>query len=625
MRRTDLAACFIALVAFGLRLYALDQQDIWGDEAFSIWLSSQPLPHVIAGGADTHPPLYPFLLFLWLRFAGSQPFAVRFLSAFFGTLITPLAYVLGVRAFRRTTGRLAALLTAVSPVLIYYSQETRMYGLVTLLTAASVYWTIRLLREAGSARLWGAYSLTTLAAAYTHYYAFLVLLAENLIVLGSVRHRWRALTTWLSVQSGLIVAYLPWIAVQSHFLSGKASARFEEWSLSTILDITTQTFSAFSGGLAVADTPLRIITVLFLIVLVSGLVVALFHRRAEAWLIVAYLLLPLFLAWAINPILPFFYARYLLLIAPAFYLLAALGVTAWARLWQPLGAAGLVSLLVGSGWGLWGYYTDETYVKGRYGQMMAYIESHARPGDGLILANPLQRPLFEYYQPEGLKAYFFPLYEWPLEDPHTFQELEAIAARHPRVWLVRFGNPTEYDPDGYLVRWLATHGSKAYFGGWADADLSLYVMASASVSDTIPHPLQVDLGKQIRLLGYDLQTDQVAPGDVLLLTLYWQALAPIGERYTVFTHLLDATEQIQGQLDSEPQGGGLPTNRWTVGQIIQDNYALVVSQDAVPGLHFLEVGMYRLETLERLPVSDPNTGALLGDRIMLGTVEVVAP
>jgi hypothetical protein len=99
----------------------------------------------------------------------------------------------------------------------------------------------------------------------------------------------------------------------------------------------------------------------------------------------------------------------------------------------------------------------------------------------------------------------------------------------------------------------------------------------------------------------------------------------MAERYTVFTHLLNADEQVQAQMDSEPQGGGLPTDRWTVGQIVQDNYALTVAADAEPGPHAVEVGMYLLETLERLPVRDPDTGAPLGDRVLLGTVEVVAP
>ena len=626
-RRFYLGILLVVLLAFGLRLYAIDRQDIWGDEAFSIWLSSQPLLQVVAGGADTHPPLYPFLLYLWLHPVGSSPLAVRFLSAVIGTLTVPVVYLLGRRAFGLATGGLAALLVAVSPVLTYYSQETRMYGLVTLLTAASVYWAMRAFQPSRSMGAWLAYLLTTLGAAYTHYYGFFVILAENLVIILFLlcRRRWSHLGRWLAAQGTIALAYLPWISVQGGFLSGKASARFDEWVLSTALRIAGQTFTTFSAGLAVPSAAAWVIALPFLITVVAGLLALFRRRQAEPWLVVAYLTLPLLLAWAVNPIMPFFHARYLLLIAPAFYLLAAWGVMAWARLWRPVSAVGALLLLVGSGYGLRGYYTDDAYLKGRYGQMMAYLQANACPDDGLILANQLQRPIFEYYRPDGLDAYFFPRYEYPLGDPRTARELATIATSHPRLWLVRFGNPAEYDPGGYLSRWLATHGSKAYFGGWVDADLSLYVMTAAAADDAIQHPLHADLGDQVRLLGYALGPERVAPGDTLLLTLYWQALSPVAERYTVFTHLLDASEQIRAQMDSEPQGGSLPTDRWTVGQVVRDNYALTVSADTTPGPHVLEVGMYLLETLERLPVRDPDSGAPLGDRVLLGTIEVVAP
>ncbi len=634
VRRYNVWILLVVLLAFGLRLYALDRQDIWGDEAFSIWLSSQPLGDVVAGGADTHPPLYPLLLYLWERLAGTSTLAVRLLSALVGTLVVPIVYVLGVQATRPTAHGsrgvplLAALLAAVSPILVYYAQETRMYGLVTLLAAASVYWALRFLHEPRSRAVALAWWSTSLAAAYTHYYAFFVILAENLVLLPALwrrRHRggWGELGRWLAVQGGVALAYLPWIAVQSGFLGGKASARFGEWDLATALRIASDTLTAFAAGPAMQPAWAWAVAAVFGLALGAGLIFTLGLRRPEGLLVAAILLLPLLLAWAVNPIMPFFHARYLLSVAPAFYLLVAWGVAALREVWAPLGAIAGLALLTGSGLGMAGYYGDEAYVKGRYGQMMDYVEAHAQPGDGLLLANPLQQPLYEYYGSPGIDAYFVPARGVPLEDPRTARELEVLASRHPRLWLVRFGNPAEYDPDGYLVRWLATHGSRAYSGGWVDADLALYVMAPAGGSSDIQHPLRADLGGQVRLLGYALDPEQVAPGETLLLTLYWEALAPMEESYTVFTHLLDQEGRILAQMDGEPQGGGLPTDRWVVGQVVPDNYALEVSPGARPGSHVLEVGMYLLATMERLLVQDPDSGTELSNRVILGTVEVV--
>lgn len=132
----------------------------------------------------------------------------------------------------------------------------------------------------------------------------------------------------------------------------------------------------------------------------------------------------------------------------------------------------------------------------------------------------------------------------------------------------------------------------------------------------LEQPLERRLGESIKLLGYDLSPEVVKPGDVLRLTLYWQALGEMEESYTVFTHLLDAEEHLWGQRDSVPGSGALPTTSWVEGEIIADGHELMVDPGAPAGAYLIEVGIYLAETGERLLVYSIE-GELLGDRILL--------
>lgn len=138
----------------------------------------------------------------------------------------------------------------------------------------------------------------------------------------------------------------------------------------------------------------------------------------------------------------------------------------------------------------------------------------------------------------------------------------------------------------------------------------------------IGHPQVAHLGDEIRLLGYDLAEKEVPAGQVLHLTLYWQALTESNQSYHVFTHLLDGKARIWGQKDSPPGGGALPTTGWVVGEVIVDDYQIGVDPDAPAGEYRLEIGMYQPATGTRLPTSD-QAGRPLGDYVLLETPVVV--
>jgi hypothetical protein len=109
-------------------------------------------------------------------------------------------------------------------------------------------------------------------------------------------------------------------------------------------------------------------------------------------------------------------------------------------------------------------------------------------------------------------------------------------------------------------------------------------------------------GATIRLAGYELQ-----PGSPTQLTLYWQSLTPeIGADYTVFVHVLDGSDQIVKQADSQPRGGERPTSLWLQSEVVADDYTF----DLPPGDYVLAVGLYHAETGERLRAGT-------GDRVIL--------
>jgi 4-amino-4-deoxy-L-arabinose transferase-like glycosyltransferase len=178
-------------------------------------------------------------------------------------------------------------------------------------------------------------------------------------------------------------------------------------------------------------------------------------------------------------------------------------------------------------------------------------------------------------------------------------------------------------PDG-RVTWTMTddHG-RPYAAAY-------HLPAQAGTDAPVPvpdRPSGAVFDNAARLLGYSLDAEGVTAGDSINLILYWQALAPLGEDYTVFTHLLGGQNpETGGPLwaghDGQPDGGHYPTGTWQPGQVVLDVHPLTVPDDAPPGEYELEAGLYLLATMARVPASDAAGNRLPGDAIRLGTIDV---
>lgn len=119
---------------------------------------------------------------------------------------------------------------------------------------------------------------------------------------------------------------------------------------------------------------------------------------------------------------------------------------------------------------------------------------------------------------------------------------------------------------------------------------------------------------RLKLIGYDLPETDLAPGDTLPVTLYWQAEAEMDIEYTIFVQLLNSDWQVVAQQDLPPQAGAAPTTTWLPGEILADAFTLPLPEDLAGGDYRLIAGMYDPATGSRVSVS---TGS---DFVDLGTV-----
>ena len=131
--------------------------------------------------------------------------------------------------------------------------------------------------------------------------------------------------------------------------------------------------------------------------------------------------------------------------------------------------------------------------------------------------------------------------------------------------------------------------------------------------DQSDNPVYTRFEDQIELLGFATELQDGG----LAVTLHWQALESTEANLTVFVHLLDAYGESVAQHDGRPQGGAYPTSVWDTGERVIDGHPLRLPPEALPpgepGGYRLQVGLYSLESGERLPVDG-------GDSVDLGLI-----
>ncbi|MEA3337938.1 MAG: hypothetical protein U9R25_18770 [Chloroflexota bacterium] len=449
----------ITLGSFALRLIQLGRDSLWYDETVSVFLAGKPVGALIGHTArDIHPPGYYLLLRAWLALTGFPTgqagttgyrleFSSAFLSLFFGVLLVPLIWLLARRLqLRGRIGLLAALLVAISPFAIWYSQEVRMYTLGASLGIVVLLATIPFLfgKRTPGALAWPAviYALAAAAGMYTLYYFAFLLISVNLLLIPLLLWRafptsnrtrsmdlpdthlgngWRPLVIWVISQLGAALLYLPWLPVAWRPATDppvppwRTAPRFGQALI--------ESWTGLSFGQS-ADPglfwPLLLLTLgLVILAALAGFGVLHSgegtgeaagenpgsnqsdHKLATALVLVA-AFGPGLLILLASLLTPLYHVRYLFTYWPVFALLLAMGLNAVALWRQPAGrwiAAGMLALLVlGSAWSLKDFWSDPGFASDDHRTAVRELAERWRPGDAILVnAGYAYPPLLTYW------------------------------------------------------------------------------------------------------------------------------------------------------------------------------------------------------------------------------------
>jgi hypothetical protein len=162
---------------------------------------------------------------------------------------------------------------------------------------------------------------------------------------------------------------------------------------------------------------------------------------------------------------------------------------------------------------------------------------------------------------------------------------------------------------------LATHAEEGSF--FASSSFEIVGHPRSFVVPPMQHRCDIEFGQQIKLLGYDTQSQISNLKSQVTLTLYWQAVTAPRDDYKVFVHLFDPTnEQIVAQHDAMPCDGRYPTSWWTAGEIVSETITFSLGS-VKPGAWRLAVGLYEPRTATRLAALGPDGTRLAADRLVL--------
>lgn len=611
---------FCVLVGFALRLWSLDGKGLSYDEAATALMARATPAEIIAfhwRAAFEHPPFWQLFMHVWSLSFGQSEFALRLPSVLAGSIVLPLVWQLTKRAgLSSRTAQIATVLTAAAPILVYYSQEARMYALVVALALASLLVTQQFALAPTLGKL-TLYLLLNWIMLGLHYYSVLLIGAEGLFLLIGLlwqRQPWRH---WLWQGSALLLTLAPllaWMRFSPGFrdtativLNGTGSGQPTPWQFLDALwrDLTFAAIRWESSDAVWGYLLLPLILLGFGSLLGQAPTPSTQVGKQRGVLLLLACCIPVAISLVVSRSLA---TRYLLYIMPPLLVALAAGIGWLGRRHWSLGTAAFVLALVPTALALPHYFGP--YQKSAYREMATYLTAHRQPNEAILLEGPRQHLLAKYYLPTEQNFLTAPIVTlpayWPINAPPVVPEemddyLLQSLHEHEGIWLSLTAED-EVDDGEFVPKFLTAVAFDRDCQAWLDVRLCHFV--SPHFVQPLVQQRPMARFEQSLLLEETAVGLWPAHGDepaYLLTTLTWLAQTKPATDYRVTMRLLDPSGAVISQRDNFPIGPLLPPSTWNAGDRKPGYLALPIPVESRPGTYQLAVNLYDPTTLAPLP------------------------
>jgi len=457
MKNKILFALFILAIALSciVNVYTLNKQSIRLDESQSLWVAPKTVPGIISYIAkDVHLPLYHILLHFWIALFGNTIIAARALSFVFFFLTIPILYKLAKEASDKKVAMLTVTLFVLSPFVMWYSNETRMYSLFTFATTANHLYFLRLMKTKGKKGRVG-YILSAILGVYSHYFFNMMIGIQGLFVLGKVfldsRKQNISVTKSITNNASILTVFgslifIAWLALSPWLFY--VNAQGGSGNMQPLIEAPTSynlfaTFVNFIFGfqsqqiqaVIIALWPITAIFLFFLFTKRQSLVTA----SIGYFILVS--ILPIIVTFLASYFRPIFLSRYLIMVTPTlFFVLSVALVSMSKKISQILIPTLIVLLAVLS---LYQNSSAQTPVREDFTQVSQYISQQATERDIVVASAPFTVYPIEYTYNGRARITTIP--EWtrygarpipPFSEEELQKQIDKLKIQYEKIYLV---------------------------------------------------------------------------------------------------------------------------------------------------------------------------------------------